>query len=184
MYGNKSTTKYTNLSDIESILKSIDWFARYRILALISIRRLCNSTESPLNKQWLCPKMAGCVSIVEITKLFFDSVQSRWSNPWCFYSLPTATASTAAAASHVDGRRRRSLQQLPSCGSPSPPSGWVMLTFSCRGGGSKRGHPAPIFVSTKKRVFNKRAIESSAVLYGFLWHSKIFMGWALLKPGD
>ena len=25
---NKSTTKYTNISDIESILKSIDWFAR------------------------------------------------------------------------------------------------------------------------------------------------------------
>ena len=39
--GNKYTTKSKNLSDIEIILKSIHWFARYRIFALISIGQLC-----------------------------------------------------------------------------------------------------------------------------------------------
>ena len=38
---NKNTTKSKNLPDIEIILKSIHWFAGYRILALISIRRFC-----------------------------------------------------------------------------------------------------------------------------------------------
>ena len=32
---------HKNLSDIKSILKSIHWFVRYRILAFISIGRLC-----------------------------------------------------------------------------------------------------------------------------------------------
>ena len=40
---NKTLNKSKNLFGVESILKSIQRFARYKILALISIGRLCSS---------------------------------------------------------------------------------------------------------------------------------------------
>ena len=52
---------------------------------------------------------------------------------------------------------------------------WPCLLFHAGGRRSKRGAPQFLF-GRKQRVFNKRAIESSAVLYGFLGHSTIFMG--------
>ena len=38
---NESITKYKNLSGVQSISHSVQWLARYRIVALISIGRLC-----------------------------------------------------------------------------------------------------------------------------------------------
>ena len=38
---NENITKYKNLSGVKSISNSVQWLARYRIVALISIGRLC-----------------------------------------------------------------------------------------------------------------------------------------------
>ena len=38
---NENITKCKNLSGVKSISKSVQWLARYRIVALISIGRLC-----------------------------------------------------------------------------------------------------------------------------------------------
>ena len=38
---NENITKYKNLSDVNSISNSVQGLARYRIVALISIGRLC-----------------------------------------------------------------------------------------------------------------------------------------------
>ena len=40
---NENITKYKNLSGVKSISNSVQRLARYRIVALISIGRLCNS---------------------------------------------------------------------------------------------------------------------------------------------
>ena len=40
---NENITKYKNLSGVKSISNSVQHLARYRIVALISIGRLCNS---------------------------------------------------------------------------------------------------------------------------------------------
>ena len=39
---NESITKYKNLIGVKSISNSVQWLARYRIVALISIGRLCS----------------------------------------------------------------------------------------------------------------------------------------------
>ena len=39
---NENITKYKNLSGVKSISNSVQWLARYRIVALISIGRLCS----------------------------------------------------------------------------------------------------------------------------------------------
>ena len=39
--GNENITKYKNLCGVKSISNSVQWLARYRIVALISIGRLC-----------------------------------------------------------------------------------------------------------------------------------------------
>ena len=44
---NKTFTKYKNMFVVKSILKSIQRFARYRIVALIWIGRLCESNHTP-----------------------------------------------------------------------------------------------------------------------------------------
>ena len=42
---NENITKYKNLSGVKSISNSVHRLARYRIVALISIGRLCRSTN-------------------------------------------------------------------------------------------------------------------------------------------
>ena len=42
---NENSTKYKNLSGVKSISNFVQWLARYRIVALISIGRLCNSVK-------------------------------------------------------------------------------------------------------------------------------------------
>ena len=39
---NENITKYKNLRGVKSISNSVQWLARYRMVALISIGRLCN----------------------------------------------------------------------------------------------------------------------------------------------
>ena len=41
---NENITKYKNLSGVKSISNSVQGLARYRIVALISIGRLCSSS--------------------------------------------------------------------------------------------------------------------------------------------
>ena len=43
---NENITKYKNLSGVKSISNSVHRLARYRIVALISIGRLCNWLQS------------------------------------------------------------------------------------------------------------------------------------------
>ena len=52
---NENITKYKNLSGVKSISNSVQWLARYRIIPLISIGRLCTNIafwSFPL--AWLC----------------------------------------------------------------------------------------------------------------------------------
>ena len=50
---NENITKYKNLSGVKSISNSVQWLARYRIVALISIGRLCMFLKSLNMKQVL-----------------------------------------------------------------------------------------------------------------------------------
>ena len=47
---NENITKYKNLSGVKSISNSVQRLARYRIIALISIGRLCNCVESHIGE--------------------------------------------------------------------------------------------------------------------------------------
>ena len=40
---NENITKYKDLSGVKSISNSVQWLTRYKIVALISIGRLCSS---------------------------------------------------------------------------------------------------------------------------------------------
>ena len=42
---NENITKYKNLCGVKSISNSVQWLARYGIVALISIGRLCNPSR-------------------------------------------------------------------------------------------------------------------------------------------
>ena len=42
---NESITNYKNLIGVKSISNSVQWLARYRIVALISIGRLCTNVQ-------------------------------------------------------------------------------------------------------------------------------------------
>ena len=48
---NENITKYKNLSGVKSISNSVQGLARYRIVALISIGRLCNHTAKVISNQ-------------------------------------------------------------------------------------------------------------------------------------
>ena len=47
---NENIAKYKNLSGVKSISNSVQRLARYRIIALISIGRLCNCVESHIGE--------------------------------------------------------------------------------------------------------------------------------------
>ena len=53
---NENITKYKNLSGVKSISNSVQQLARYRIVALISIGRLCNILRNFVNL-FSCPKV-------------------------------------------------------------------------------------------------------------------------------
>ena len=50
---NENITKYKNLSGVKSISNSVQWLARYRIVALISIGRLCMNSKKSVNGNFL-----------------------------------------------------------------------------------------------------------------------------------
>ena len=55
---NESITNYENLIGVKSISNSVQWLARYRIVALISIGRLC-TTRMCISFQKMPPLFQG-----------------------------------------------------------------------------------------------------------------------------